>query len=482
MKPVIFCIDDENVILVSLKILLKEHFAQNYAIETATNGIEALELIDELMANKIEIPVIICDYIMPEMKGDAVLIDCHQKMPNSLKIMLTGQADMSGVKNVINHGSLYRFLTKPWENQDLILTLSEALKSYHQSKQLAERSQELELTLLQRTQDLKNLQHAQKELLQSEKMAALGQLVAGIAHEINTPLGAIGSSAGNMRRLLNQVLHTMPYLFRTFSLNDCDQFLQILERSFLNSGQLLSTKEQRHKRHLLENQLCSAFDQYEIIADSLIDMGIYDDIENIVVLLQRTEGENILDLAYKFCEINKAAQNIILAMERASKVIFALKSYTYYDKSGRKIPINIIDNIETVLILYQNQIKTNIELIKEYASDLPQLSCYPDELNQVWTNLIHNALHAMNYQGTLTIKVTADTQYLSVSIQDSGVGINPSILPRIFEAFFTTKEAGEGSGLGLHIVQKIVNKHHGKITVDSNPGCTLFTVILPLIG
>jgi two-component system NtrC family sensor kinase len=480
MKPVIFCVDDENIILVSLKIVLKECFGQDYAIETATNGQDALELIDELNEHKIEIPVIISDYIMPGIKGDEVLIRCHYKNPQTLKIMLTGQADMTGVKNVINQARLYRFLTKPWEKEDLLLTLAEALKSYEQSKQLERRTQELEIALLERTQDLKNLKIAQKELLQSEKMAALGQLIAGIAHEINTPLGAIGSSASNMRQLLAQTLQTMPKLFQSFSVTECDDFLYILERSLSCSTQVLSSKEQRQKRHLLENQLKYEFDHAEIIADSLIDMGIYDNIDGIMPLLKRKDGEDILELAYKLSELKKGTQNISMAMERASKIIFALKSYTHQDASGQKIKINILDSIETVLILYQNRIKQGIELVKNYAENLPHLECYPDELNQVWTNLIHNALQAMSNHGTLTIAAAVDGDYLCVKVQDDGKGIEAEILPKIFDAFFTTKNQGEGSGLGLHIVQKIIDKHHGRIEVSSHVGSTVFSIFLPL--
>jgi signal transduction histidine kinase len=121
-----------------------------------------------------------------------------------------------------------------------------------------------------------------------------------------------------------------------------------------------------------------------------------------------------------------------------------------------------------------------VEVIRHYA-ELPPVLCYPDELNQVWTNLIHNALQAMNYQGTLTIDVTTTIdQQAKISITDSGSGIPEEIQSKIFEPFFTTKPPGEGSGLGLDIVKKIIEKHHGQIEVKSIPGQTIFTIYLPI--
>ena len=142
--------------------------------------------------------------------------------------------------------------------------------------------------------------------------------------------------------------------------------------------------------------------------------------------------------------------------------------------------MNITEGIETVLTLYQNQIKQGVEVVRNYQAQLPAVLCYPDELNQVWTNLIHNALQAMDNQGTLTIDAVQQDTSVLVKITDSGKGIPPEILPKIFEPFFTTKPAGEGSGLGLDIVKKIIEKHQGKIDVESVPGTTAFTVSLPI--
>ncbi|HEY9600817.1 MAG TPA: ATP-binding protein, partial [Allocoleopsis sp.] len=172
-------------------------------------------------------------------------------------------------------------------------------------------------------------------------------------------------------------------------------------------------------------------------------------------------------------------ETINLATERASKVVFSLKNYARYNRSGEMTPANLIDGIETVLTLYQNQLKHGVDVIRNYA-ELPLILCYPDELNQVWLNLFHNALQAMDERGSLKIDVIQQEQQVKISITDSGRGIPEEIKTKIFEPFFTTKSRGEGSGLGLHMVKKILEKHHGTIEVESVPGKTMFTIVLPI--
>jgi signal transduction histidine kinase len=135
-----------------------------------------------------------------------------------------------------------------------------------------------------------------------------------------------------------------------------------------------------------------------------------------------------------------------------------------------------------VVTIYQNQIKHGIELVREFE-ELPPVHCLPDELNQVWTNLVHNALQAMDHKGKLTLGLRRDGDNALVSVTDTGCGMTPEVRERIFDAFFTTKPAGEGTGLGLDIVRKIVEKHGGRILVDSAVGQgSTFTVSLPIAG
>lgn len=340
-------------------------------------------------------------------------------------------------------------------------------------------NQEIEAKNQELATALQQLQATQQQLIESEKMAALGQLVAGIAHEINTPLGAIRSSAGNISKFLGQTLEQLPTLFQSLSPEEGHDFLALLQRS-LQQESTFSTKEERQFKRALRRQLeAAAIDNADLIADRLVIMGISDEIDSFLPLLKRADSATILALAYKLSELKRGTTTINTATERASKVVFALKTYARYDQSGEMTQANLTEGIETVLTLYQNQLKKGVELMRDYA-ELPPVLCYPDELNQVWTNLIHNALQAMDYQGTLTIDVTAIEQQAKISITDTGAGIPEEIQSKIFEPFFTTKPPGEGSGLGLDIVKKIIEKHRGQIEVKSIPGQTTFTIYLPI--
>jgi len=143
-KSVILCVDDEQTILESLKIELKQAFSDQYLIETAECSEEALELVEQLLEENYEVPVVISDYILPDIKGDELLKLIHAISPATVKVMLTGQADRETVENTLKHAKLYRYIKKPWQNEDLVFTVSEAIKSYFREKQLTDKNQELE--------------------------------------------------------------------------------------------------------------------------------------------------------------------------------------------------------------------------------------------------------------------------------------------------------------------------------------------------
>ena len=492
-QPVIICVDDERMILDSLQTELMEALGDEYLVEVASGGKDALELVKELLADNYEIPLIISDYIMPDMSGNELLKRLNTIIPKTLKILLTAQTSTKVIVEAVNKVNLYRYIPKPWDTDELVMTVYEAIESYLKNQLLDEKNDaliEMNATLQERTealsQALDNLKATQQELIHSEKMATLGQLVAGVAHEINTPLGAIRSSVENIAQVLNKTLKQLPAFFQSLPKEYQSNFDTLLQKSIQQMP--LSSKEKRHQRKGLVRQLEKhAIDKAVTIADTLVDMGIYNGIEAFLPLLKDSKSETTLNMAYQLSNLQKSTQTIILASERAGKVVFALKSFARYDSTGKKVPANLFEGIETILTLYQNQFKQGVEVIKNYTytdtdTDLPPVMCYPDELNQVWTNLIHNALHAMSNKGTLQIDAAVQESNVLISITDNGIGISDDIKPKIFEPFFTTKPAGEGSGLGLDIVKNIIEKHEGKITFTSTPGNTTFSVYLPING
>jgi signal transduction histidine kinase len=322
------------------------------------------------------------------------------------------------------------------------------------------------------------LQQTQAQLIQEEKMSALGHLVAGIAHEINNPLGAIQASIGNIIASLEQSLQELPDLFRTLPSEQLADFFVLVERS--KTSKFLSSREERKLRRQLKQNLAEKqLENAERLATSLSEMGITTPLEPFMRLLEAPNSQDILHAAHNLRTIQNNSQNIKLAVVRASRTIFALKNYVRQDQGGVTVKASITQGIETILTIYQHQLKQGVEVTKVYE-EVPSILCYPDELTQVWSNLIGNAIQAMNHRGELVIAVRAQMDHILVEVGDTGGGVPSEIQDKIFEPFFTTKPAGEGSGLGLHIVRQIIEKHHGQIDLETKPGYTIFRVWLPI--
>jgi signal transduction histidine kinase len=344
---------------------------------------------------------------------------------------------------------------------------------------LALRVQELNISHQSLQEYSQRLKHTQAQLIQEEKMSALGHLVAGIAHEINNPLGAIQSLIGNILASLEQSLKELPDLFQTLPSEQLVDFFALLEQSKASRGLISFREERQLKRDLYQTLTAKKFENADQLASSLSQMGITGPLEPFMSLLEAPNSQLILSAANNLRIIQSSGDHIQTSVTRASRIVFALKNYVRQDQGGVKVKASIQDGIETVLTIYHNQLKRGIEVTKLYG-EIPQILCYPDELTHVWSNLIGNAIHAMNGQGELTIEVREKKGLILVEVRDTGAGVPSEIQEKIFEPFFTTKPAGEGSGLGLHIVRQIVGKHQGKIELATQPGYTVFRIWLPM--
>lgn len=323
---------------------------------------------------------------------------------------------------------------------------------------------------------MESLDIVESRLLNNDKFSTLGHLTAGIAHEMNSPLGAITAASCNIRDSSKKILTGFSELLEYLTEQNKTAFLNLLTLA-MSPKEFLTSREERAKRRTLTATLAGkGIEHVEEIVDILIDVGVYEDSEPLIESL----GDKVLDILSfinQFASIERNNRNVQNAVERAAKMISAIKSYS--KREDEMHMNNVQDTITNVLMLYQHDLKQEINLVTNIQS-VPRVFCNQDELNQVWTNLIYNALQAMNFAGTLQVDVYQDNAHVVVSISDTGSGIAENIQHRIFEPYFTTKPRGVGSGLGLDIVKQIVSKHGGTIDFKSQPGNTIFFVRLPI--
>jgi len=346
---------------------------------------------------------------------------------------------------------------------------------------IKEQNEELRSQKEELQEALQTLKDTQAQLIQSEKMGALGNLIAGIAHEINTPIGAINASVGNISSSLDNSMENLYTLFTKLSKKELVVFLRIMALMEKTKPSLTSKEKRNYKKAITARISETDCENISTFTDLIMYLNLYEETDKIIELLKDIDNPIFILKSLKdIYSVRKNAENIKLAVDKASKIIFALKKFVHKEQVETKEKTDLIENIETVLILQHNQLKQGIEVIREY-DDIPPINCYPDELVQVWINLISNAIQAMNYAGTLTISVKNKGDKVVVKVKDTGHGIPEEIRDKIFKPFFTTKRAGEGTGIGLDIVQRIIEKHQAGIKLESELGKgTSFIITLPV--
>jgi len=348
--------------------------------------------------------------------------------------------------------------------------ISAGVALFHQNRELENRTTELMMAKEQVETSLKNLEKSQFHLIQSEKASAIGQLVAGVAHEINSPLGAVKSMANTLRAQIKELMSEAPGVSA-----QVQKRWRSLARDFLteSSGSRLSTKEERALRKSWEEVLAG---KDEDLAEKLVELGW---TPGSKVYARWSGSPGALSFGYQLSHIKKMVTVIRDAVRRAQKIAFALKSFTQGSQQQEPRAVSLPEGINTVLTLYRNRMKAGVSLNLEWEGN-PQVLGVPEEINQVWTNLIQNALQAMDYKGELRISILESEEGITVEIQDSGPGVSTLLRERIFEPFFTTKKEGEGTGLGLHICKQIVERHQGSLLLtEGKGGGALFKVSFP---
>ncbi|MDH5609206.1 MAG: ATP-binding protein [Cyclobacteriaceae bacterium] len=305
------------------------------------------------------------------------------------------------------------------------------------SEYLAETEEELKKSLEEEKASKKMLQEAQSKLVQSEKMASVGQLTAGIAHEINNPVNFIQTGIIGLEENLNDIL----------------AYDQVKTQLFEKIKDSLDKGELTDPNGLIDKAM-NYLDNYR-------DHVQYDDV--------LAEVENLM----------KSIKN---GANRTAEIVLGLRTFSRLDENSYK-KINLSENLDATLVLLQNKYKNRVKIVKIYQG-VPQVECMPGKLNQVFMNLIVNGLQAIQENGVLTIGVSfhEENEKVRVSIGDTGTGIPKEIQDKIFDPFFTTKDVGEGTGLGLAITKGIIEEHHAVLSFETEAGKgTTFYIDLPIV-
>ena len=319
---------------------------------------------------------------------------------------------------------------------------------------------------------------------QREKMMSLGKLSAGLAHELNNPAAAIRRSVSDLRERMEM----MPQLVKRLtahglSPDQVDAARGALMACTAPTPGTLSTLDRSDR----EDELADWLEEHNvphayIVAEVLADEGVA--AKNLDALVDLVDAEALPDVIL-WIEKGMAADRLLGEIEsaagRVSDLVASIKSYTHMDQAPERQLLDLHQGVDQTLVMLGHVIrKKSIHVEQAYAEDLPEVCAYPGEINQVWTNLLDNAIDAVDDGGRIRISTRQEGALACVTIEDNGPGIPEDIAARIFEPFYTTKAPGSGTGLGLDIAQRIVSQHEGTIRLDSEPGRTVFEVCLPI--
>jgi signal transduction histidine kinase len=455
----ILVVDDNRMNRLKLSISLEQ---QGHTVGLAEDGQQALD-----MLHTQPFDVVLLDIVMPGMDGYQVLerIKGDPKLRDIPVIVISALDEIDSAVRCIEMGA-EDYLPKSFNPVLLKARLSAGLRK--------KKLRDLESAYLQQELTLR----------QSEKLATLGKLSAGMAHELNNPAAAARRGAGQLHATF-QHLHEAYRQLTALNLRQVQlEALASLEAAAHEKAEhppaidpLARSDRERELEDWLDEQ--GVENGWEF-APSLVAVGC--DRPRLGALLSDFTPAQFQAVAA--CLHNTYTAYSLLAeidegTGRISEIVKALKAYTYMDQAPMQ-NVDVHDGLESTLVIMQSKLKPGITVQRDYAPDLPRIEAYGSELNQVWTNLIDNAIDAMQGQGTLTLRTRYDDRWVIVEVEDTGSGIPEAIQPRIFDPFFTTKPPGQGQGLGLNIAHTIIaQKHRGRIEVDSRPGSTRFEVRLP---
>lgn len=388
------------------------------------------------------------------------------------KLEITGKLPFSRMKNATGEGIVTGDALVYSLHQDFF---SEMIRNHHELVEV------LVHVMTDRVRDTTRMQQ------QNDKMMALGKLSAGLAHELNNPSAAVVRSAHELKRHLSNIPDNFK---RVIKIRASDVVVdQVNDLVFSKIESIGKAPLSLMKKTSLEDELTDWLEQngidnaYEMV-EIFAEFGITpNDLEEVKSWLRPEDKVPVIGWLYQVFTTEKLVGEIEEAARRINTLVTSVKGYTHMDQAPEKISTDIHVGIRNTLTMLSHKLKKNtISLIENFDPRLPQAHIFVSEMNQVWTNIIDNAIDAMEGRpnSTLEIKTEKSREFINVSIIDNGPGIPQEIQDKIFDPFFTTKSIGKGTGLGLEVVRQIINQHNGKVYVTSEAGRTEFVVCFPI--
>ena len=320
--------------------------------------------------------------------------------------------------------------------------------------------------------------------MQHEKVSALGNLSAGIAHELNNPASAINRISSELTNRLFLNIELTEKMLRQNINADNIQYLRnkVDLKDTVERHKLTASQRMKNEDGLMDWLEAKGFPMDNQVVETFTEAGFSsEDFETLYNNVPREDLAQILLWIENLLSSKRIIKDLEEASTRISNLVGAIKSHVHMDRTNELQPTDLHKDIENTLTLLGYKLREkNINVKKSFCEDLVDVPAYVGELNQVWTNIIDNAIYALDTGGELTIETTCDIKNVNLKIIDNGAGIPAEILSRIFDPFFTTKKVGEGTGIGLDLVKRIIKHHNGEIKVHSKPGRTEFLICLPL--
>lgn len=419
-------------------------------------------------------------------QGDPV-----DRMVILLKGRLSYQQEQNGSTRTIDYveaGELSGAL--PYSRAKAAITQAKALEDIealclhqkHFREMIRDRHELTETLVHSMTSRVREFTRIQQQL---DKMAALGKLSAGLAHELNNPAAAVARSSAKLKEYYSSLPALLEKVLKSQISPAILDYLQSLISRKTSAGTTSSigllertSQEDEQASWLKKHGITKPYPLAETFAQFEISISELEELNN---KLSTEQLIPILNWLHQLLVLQKLAEEIQSASGRMSELVGAVKTYSQMDQSSDKKEADIRQGIGDTLKILNFKLKSkNIHLHTHFQENLPKVCAYAAELNQLWTNLIDNAIDAMEKGGELVISAAREDKNLKVSIADNGKGISKEEKKQIFDPFFTTKPLGKGSGLGLDIARRIIEHHEGELKLESKPGKTVFTVYIPL--